>query len=184
MQLENSEQLVNSDSQLDEWFARIDLDAIENPSNKVAECEFFLSLASKEQDKQRFRWLISAFLGTAYSFFEMSALHAHFAFTSPDTGEQLADDEAIEILRRYVAVVKNEKRPSFIKTAGKHDICKQLYEFRRRNTHYFPLSIMSAGVQLPEDFHFGNQRGRGVPVLSFCRDSMSLIRQVQRELNE
>jgi hypothetical protein len=50
------------DSDFDEWFDRLDLEAIEDISNKIAECEYFLNLASAEQDRQRFRWLISASL--------------------------------------------------------------------------------------------------------------------------
>lgn len=167
---------------LDDFFTRIDLDAIEDSSNKIAECEYFIGLASSEKNRTQFRWLISAFLGAAYSFFEMSALRSYFALTAPDTGDPIEDSEALDILRVYVDIVQNKKYPSYVKTAGKHPVTKNLYELRRANTHHFPLSIMTTGLLLPEDFQFGSMKGEGAPVLAFCREVMSLIYQVKREL--
>jgi hypothetical protein len=180
--------MAKVDSEFDGLLDRLDLEAIEDPSNKIAECEYFLSLASAEQDRQRFRWLISAFFGAAYSFFEMSALHAYLAFTAPDTGESIEDGEALEILKTYVNVERKEKRKEkrrqpYVTTYGKHEICKKLYELRQRNVHHYPLAIMSTGPQLPEDFHFGSMRGQGTPALAFCREALVLIHQVQRELS-
>lgn len=172
--------MVNAEFNFDDFFTRFDIEAIEDPSNKVAECEYFLGLASVEKDRTHFRWLISAFFGAAYSFFEMSALRAHFAFTAPDTGESIEDLDALMILRNYVVVEKN--RPSRVNTAGKHPITKSLYELRRANTHHHPLAIMATGSSLPEDFQFGNMKGEGTPALAFCQEAMSLIRQVQSEL--
>lgn len=166
----------------DDFLNRFDVEAIEDPSNKIAECEYFLGLASIETNRTRFRWLISAFFGAAYSFFEMSALRAHFAFTAPDTGESIEDLEALAILRNYVAVERERNRPSRVNTTGKHPVTKTLYELRRANTHHHPLAIMAAGASLPEDFQFGNMKGDGTPALAFCREAMSLIRQVQSKL--
>ncbi len=174
--------MADAEFDFDDFLDRFDIEAIEDPSNKIAECEYFLGLASVEKDRMRFRWLISAFFGAAYSFFEMSALHAHFAFTAPDTGESIEDLEALAILRNYVVVVQEKNRPSYVKTAGKHPISKKLYELRRANTHHHPLAIMAAGSALPDDFQFGNMKGDGPPVLAFCHEAMSLIRQVQSEL--
>lgn len=175
--------MASTPTEIERLFSRLDFEAIEDSSNKVAECEYFLTLASTEQDKQRFRWLISAFFGAAYSFFEMSALDAHFAFTAPDTGDPIEDCEALDVLRKYVTVSQDKTRPSYVKTSGKHEVCKTLYELRRKNTHHIPLSIMSTGTQLPEDFHFGNMRDEGVPALAFCREAMTLIYKVQHELS-
>ncbi|WP_331305597.1 hypothetical protein [Methylobacter sp. Wu8] len=175
--------MTNIEFDVDDFFSRIDFDAIEDSSNKIAECEYFLGLASAEKDRTQFRWLISAFFGAAYSFFEMSALRAYFAFTAPDTGDPIEDDEALGILRNYVDVKLNKRKPFRVDTNGKHVVTKELYEWRRENTHHFPLSIMASGSSLPEDFQFGRMKGEGIPVLAFCRGAMLLIRQVQRELD-
>jgi len=175
--------MTNIEFDLDDFFSRIDFEAIEDSSNKIAECEYFLGLASVEKDRTKFRWLISAFFGAAYSFFEMSALRAYFGFTAPDTGDPVEDNEALDILRIYVDIVQNKKHPSYVKTAGKHAVTKKLYELRRENTHHFPLSIMASGSSLPEDFQFGRMKGEGTPALAFCREAMLLIRQVQSELD-
>jgi hypothetical protein len=166
----------------DEFLSRLDLAAIEDARNKIDECEFFLGMACQEPDRTKFRWLVSAFLSAAYSYFEMTALRAYFGFTSPDTGEPLPDLESISILRDHVVVLQDQKRPEYVKTAGKSSLTKKLYEVRRRNTHHFPLAIMEAGPSLPEDFHFGNMRGEGEGVLPLCRDALVLIHKVQAEL--
>ena len=41
----------------EDWLNLLDLDAIADPSDKLAECEFFLELATQENDKDKFRWL-------------------------------------------------------------------------------------------------------------------------------
>ena len=161
------------------WINLLDFDAIADPFDKIAECQYFLNLASKEADVQYFRWLISAFLGAAYSFFDISVLSAYHAFTDPKTGESVEDVEALETLRRFVTITRKGKR---VTTGGLHEVTKQLYELRKGNTHHFPLSIMATGQELPETFHFGNISGQGVPALPFCRKAMSLMRQVHQAL--
>lgn len=157
----------------------LDFNAITDPFDKIAECQYFLDLASKEPDVQYFRWLISAFLGAAYSFFDISVLSAYHAFTDPQTGDSVEDLEALETLRRFVTIARKGRR---VTTGGLHEVTKQLYELRKGNTHHFPLSIMATGQELPETFHFGYISGQGVPALSFCRKVMVLIRQVHQEL--
>jgi hypothetical protein len=164
------------------FFSRFDMEAIEDVGSKVAECEYFLGLASNETNRSYFRWLVSAFLNAAYGYFEMSALHAYFAFTDQD-GNSFPDDGAIAVLRGHVRVMRNEKRPDFVKTAGLSTLTKKLYEIRKGNTHHFPLAIMIAGPDLPGDFQFGTMRGKGEPVIPFCRDVMRLIHSMQQELN-
>lgn len=164
-----------------EFFSRLDLSAIEGVEDKVAECQFFLGLASAEIDRKHFRWLISAFLNAAYSYFEMSALHAYFAFTDEE-GEMQPDMGAVDVLRGHVRVYRDEKRPNFVKTSGISHVTKKLYEIRRTNTHHFPLSIMKEGASAPESFQFGAMRGGGEPVLPFCAQVMQLILDTEREL--
>lgn len=168
----------------EDWLNLLDLGAIADPSDKLSECEFFLELATQENDKDKFRWLISAFFGAAYSFFEINALRAYQSFHNPETGDPIENEEALEILRRYVRVLQDAKRPTYVKTAGQHEITKELYELRKGNTHHYPLSIMTSGKQLPENFHFGRLSGKGIPALAFCRRVISLIREVENELQQ
>lgn len=166
--------------------AHIDLSAIPDTDDKLNECEYFLNLTSTEVDAQRFRWLISAFLNAVYSFIETKTAYACFSFTDPETGDPLEDEDALNILRRYFKIEPPKKRNSyFVKTSVKKDApepIRQIYEYRRSNTHYFALSIMKTGTNLPEDFHFGNHKGKGTPVLALCRDAMSHLRQLHQEL--
>lgn len=169
-------------SEFDDWLNLLDFEAIADVSDKVAECEYFLSLAAQEKEKDKFRWLISAFFGAAYSFFEIQALRAYHDFHNPQTGDPIENAEALASLRRYVRVVQDVKRPNYVKTSGQHDITKQLYELRKGNTHHFPLSIMTTNQELPEGFQFGSLSGKGFPALAFSRQVMSLIREVENEL--
>ena len=158
----------------EDWLDLHDLASLADPSYKLSECEFFLDLATQENDKDKFRWLISAFFGAAYSFFEINALRAYQSFCNPETGEPIENEEALETLRRYVRVLQDAKRPTYVKTAGQHEITIELYDLRKRNNHHYPISIMTSGQRVPEDFHFGNLSGKGIPALAFCRQIMSL----------
>jgi hypothetical protein len=150
----------------------------------LSECEYFFELATQENDKDKFRWLISAFFGAAYSFFEINALRAYESFHDPVTGEPIQNQEALDTLRRYVRVCQDAKRPTYVKTAGQHNITKELYELRKGNTHHYPLSIMARGQRIPEDFHFGSLSGKSIPALAFCRQVLSLIHEVENELQK
>ncbi len=172
----------SSPSEFDEWFDLFDLSAIADPDDKLAECEYFLALASTEQNVFRFRWLISAFLNAAYSFFEIRALAAFHAFWDDRSEDSYEDPEAVDTLSRYVKIHRNPNNPSFVKTSGLCEMTEQLYKLRKENTHHNPLSIMVTGPSLPENFHFGDMTGKGRPALAFCHEAMTLIRRVQQEL--
>lgn len=172
-----------SDFSLNNILKRIDLSAIADPGDKIRECEFFLGLASTETDRARFRWLVSAYLNAVYSYFETTALHASVRFTDPETGDPIEDTEAVETLRTYVRVLRGEKKPYYVKTGGLHPVIARLYEVRKAAIHHFPLSIMAAGPNLPEDFHLGSMKGEGEPLLALCREALAVIRQVQDELD-
>ncbi|MBS3952186.1 MAG: hypothetical protein KGZ88_04475 [Methylomicrobium sp.] len=172
----------DSPNKFDSWLDLIDLDAIADPDDKIAECEYFFTLASTETNVQHFRWLISAFFGAAYSYFEIRAMWAFHGFSDPSTGESVEDSEALVILRRYVNIIQNPKNPRFIKTSGSHPITMKLYELRKGNTHHYPLTIKRTGKNLPEDFYFGYKRNNGTPVFAFCKELMSLINNVQAML--
>lgn len=173
----------NSDTSLDSILDRLDLSAIADAGDKIRECEFFLGLASVESDRTKFRWLISAYLNAVYSYFETAALHASAAFTNPETGAPIEDVEAVDKLRAYVRVFQNEKKPYYVKTGGLHPVIARLYEVRKAATHHFPLSIMAVGQNIPEDFHLGNMKGEGEPLLVLCREALAIIKQVQADLD-
>src|SRR5436309_1571712 len=82
-----------------EWF---DLDSLLlDPSDKIEESRFFLSYMEKETEWNKFRWLTTAFVNSAYSFFDQAALRAHYRFSDPETGEPLPSEEALERLNKY-----------------------------------------------------------------------------------
>jgi hypothetical protein len=166
------------------WIEIHDLDALPEADDKVEECRYFLSLIESENDWRRFRWLTSAFLGAAYSFFETQALRSFFSFWHPETGEPIENDEALGVLGQYVRVVQNPKRPSFVKTAGVHPITDLLYKLRNANTHSYPLTIRSPNVSSPELFQFGGHRERGKPVVQFCREVFAIIEELNQKLEQ
>ncbi len=176
--------ISSSSAKIDDWLNLIDLNAIADPCDKISECEYFFGLASQEKDKDKFRWLISAFFGAAYSFFEIQALRAYHDFNNPQTGEPIENSEALAMLNRFVCIEQSKKNPHFVKTSCKHEITKQLYELRKGNTHHYPLSIMTKNQELPYDFEFGYLTNQGVPALAFCREILSLIQKLERALQE
>ena len=160
----------------------IDLSAVTLPEDKISECEYFLELAVCEPDRSRFRWLMSAFLNAVYSYFEIKTLSAYEAFQNPESGEYIEDEDALNVLRKYIRIMQNEKNPSYVKTSGVEGLVKTLYELRKQNTHHYPLSIMDAGGVPPQSYEFGIMPDNGTPALEFCRSVMSLINRIEEEL--
>ena len=174
----------STDSEIEPLLAYIDFEAIADPGDKIMECEFFLALASTEQERCRFRWLISAYLNAVYSYFETTALDESVAFTDPTTGDPVEDSENLEKLRAYVKVQQSTKNPYFVKTSAVHPAIVRLYSVRKAATHHVPLAIMAAGPNLPEDYHLGSTRGTGDPLLALCREALVVVKRVHAELNE
>lgn len=171
-------------SKLDWYLDRLDITAIENAANKVEECRFFLGLASIEADRAKFRWLLSAFLNAAYSYFEMAALEAYFRFCDQD-GNPFADEQTLAALEPHVKADKTGKTgKERVKTLAVSPLAQQLFKIRTGNTHHFPLSIMEAGPALPEGFEIGRMRGEGISALAFGREVMELVERVQRQIDE
>ena len=168
---------------IDDWWCRWDLEAVPDLGDKVRECEFFYELLSKESERNRFRWILSAFLNSAYSFFETSALTAYFRFTGPD-GQPFEDKHGLAVLKRHIGVVQNSKRPEYVKTVGLSSLTKMFYDIRSKTTHRHSLSIMVTGASLPENFHIGDMKGEGIPAMSLCRDVLQLVQSVHFEINE
>jgi len=174
---------MSEPNDLEDWLNRWDMQSVPDFDDKVRECEFFFGLLTAEEDRNRFRWLLSGFLNAAYSFFESSALTAHFRYTNVD-GETYEDDEGLAVLRRHVKVEQQKKNPNFVKTSGLTPLTKKLYEVRKKCTHHFPLSIMATGPSLPEDFHLGSMQGEGIPAMPLCREVLQLIQSIHAEVNE
>lgn len=167
---------------LDDWLKCFDMQSLPDFDDKVQECEFFFRLLATEKDRNKFRWLFSAFLNAAYSFFESTALTAYFKYTDPD-GTPCKDSEGLAFLQKHVKVEQNKKNPSYVKTSGLSPLTKQLYEVRKQCTHHFPLSIMITGPSLPDDFHIGNMRGNGIPAISLCHDTLQLIQSLYKDID-
>ncbi len=161
----------------------LDLDAIALPEDKYEECKYFYTLLTSENDRDKFRWLLSAYLGACYSFLEIKAKSLHFAFSDPETGEYYEDENSLEILRQYVRAFQDRKNPNFVKTSGLHELTKTLYKIRNDNTHHYALSIMRQGTNNPEQFLIGYKHGKGVPALSFCREILMLFEQINNEID-
>jgi len=169
--------------EINDWLTRWDLESVPDFDDKVRECEFFFNSLLTETNRDKFRWLVSAFLNAAYSFFESTALTSYFRYTDSETGESYEDDDGLAVLRRHIKVFQNTSNPNFVKTAGLTPITMRIYEFRKINTHHSSLSIMKTGPDLPQDFHFGEMRGDGIPVIPVCREALTLIREVHAEIN-
>jgi len=162
--------------------SQYDFEAIVEQTDKLDEAVYFLAAAREQTDRRQFRWLVSAFFNAAYSYFDTAAMHACNAYTNTD-GETMPDDDALAILGKYIEVEQQKGNPFRVHTMPVNSVAKQLYSHRKNNTHYFPMSIMETGP-LPDGFHFGSIRGKGVPIIGLCDDIMDLIVQVQKELDE
>ena len=57
---------------LGKYLENLDIDAIALPHDKHDECKYFYNLLKSESDRDKFRWLLSAFLGASYSFLELN----------------------------------------------------------------------------------------------------------------
>lgn len=165
-----------------QWLNCYDIEAVPDIDDKLKECEFFFEMLAAETDRSKFRWLLSAFLNAAYSFFESSALTAHFSHTGQDD-ELHVDQVSLCVLRHHINVKQTQTNPKYVKTSGLTPLTKQIYYYRNKSTHHFSLSIMAAGLCLPEDYYLGHMKGEGIQVMPFCRDALQLIRDVYAEIN-
>lgn len=158
-----------------------DFESIVEQTDKLHEAEYFLNASRQQSERREFRWLVSAFLNAAYSYFDTAALTACHSSTNED-GDTEADPEAVKILEKYIKIDQKKSNPFRIHTQAVHPLVEALYMHRRDNTHYFPMSIMATGPH-PENFELGSERGKGVPLIQLCGDIMTLMRQVQNELD-
>lgn len=163
-------------------FKDLDLSAVVLPDDKLKECEFFYALLAVERDRDKFRWLLGAFLNGCYGFLEFKAAYLHYAFFDPESGEPVEDWEALEALRKYVKVFQQKNKSGFIKTSGLSELMKKLYKFRNRSTHDGGIEIMVAGSQLPNDFQIGMYKSKGYPAVEFCEEVLSFLKDLELQL--
>lgn len=168
---------------LTEWMTVLNNpDQIPDLDDKIKECEYFLELATKEADINKFRWLSSAFLSAAYSFFEIKAVELWHMFEDRrEAGETCEDEGKLEILHRYVKSEKNKRTKGRIDTRAVVELAKEFREIRRKNTHEAPLFIREIEVGEPELNEFLSRRD--VKVLQFFRDVLILLNGVKAELD-
>lgn len=162
----------------------IDLASIASPNDKLNECKYFFQKLSIETNRSHFRWLLSAFLNACYSYLEVKAQHLHEASMDREAGEPCEDEESLLILRKYVRAFRLRNRPGFVKTSGLTELTKKLYELRNSSTHDWGLAVMEVGSSLPNDFHIGQLRNKGIPALSFCEQVLSLFETIENELDQ
>lgn len=168
---------------LEQYLADIDMDSIALPDDKLDECRYFYELLTQESERDKFRWLLSAFLGGCYSFLEIKAKNLYHAFNDHETGDSIEDGESLNILRQYVKAFQDKNNPSFIKTKGLHELIKRLYEIRNNNTHHYALSIMKGVGSSPETFLIGHEKSKAVPALEFCRQVLALFDEINEQLD-
>ena len=166
----------------EDCISKVDIYASPDFDDKLRECDFYFAQLLAETERDRFRWLLSGFLNAAYSFFESTALAAHFRFADAD-GNTHEDSDGLAILRRHVKVSQSTSDPRFVKTQAKTILTEQLYGLRKKCIHHFPLAIMVTGSSLPEDFHIGDMRDAGIPAVQFCREVLRLIQGIYAELD-
>lgn len=108
---------MTADNDREDWLCGLDIQAVPDLDDKLRECEFYFGLLEGQDDRNKFRWVLSGFLNAAYSFFESSALTAYYRFTNAD-GDSYADMDGLGILRRHVKVLRNEKNPQLCEDCG------------------------------------------------------------------
>lgn len=161
----------------------LDLSAVVLPDDKINECNYFYSLLESEVDRDKFRWLLGAFLNGCYGYIEYKAAYLHYADCDPETGEPLEDWQTLETLEKYVKVFKQKNKSGFVKTSGLSELMTKLYTFRATSTHDGGIEIMQVGDNLPSDFHIGKYRREGIPAIDFCNDVLAFLSELVSELD-
>jgi hypothetical protein len=164
---------------LTEVLGSIDMAAIPLPNDKFKECEYFLGLAERTEDRDEFRWLLSAFLGAAYSYLETKAQSLCNRYYDEQSDAMIPDEEGLEVLRNHVRIFQDKKKPNYVKTSGKGLLLKQLYEHRKENIHNYSLPITTISTSVPEGYGIGAHPEKAIPALKLCRDALDLFRELE-----
>lgn len=164
----------------EELLADIDFSAVVLLDDKLKECDYFYSLLQNESDRNKFRWLLGAFLNACYGYLEDKAAYLHFGFCDRESGEPIEDQKALAVFNKYVGTTKKSK---FIKTYAISDLMKKLYKYRGISTHDGGVGVIQAGDNLPSDFQVGYLKSECIPALAFCRGVLSFFSELEAELN-
>lgn len=160
----------------------LDLSAVVLPDDKLDECDYFFGLLKKENNRDKFRWLLGAYLNACYGYLEYKAAYFHYAHCDPETGEPIKDWESLDTLRKYVRVFQ-QRKSGFVKTSGLSQLMEKLYKFRATSTHDGGIGIMETGSNLPEDFQIGVYTREGVPAIEFCLEVRAFFAELEHELD-
>lgn len=161
----------------------LDISAVVDLNDKINECNYFYNVLSNECNRDKFRWLLGAFLNSCYGYLEDKAAYFHYANCDPDSGEPIEDWQSLETLQKYVKVFKTRGKSGFVKTSGLSELTKMLYQFRNSSTHDGGVGIMETGANLPHDFQIGVNKSKGVPALNFCKDILLFFTALEKELD-
>jgi len=162
----------------------IDLSAVVLPDDKLRECNFFYVLLNHECDRDKFRWLLGAFLNACYGYLEYKATYLHYAYCDPESGNPIEDWEALGTLKKYINVFKMKNKSGFIKTSGLSELMDKLYNYRNTSTHDGGIGIIKAGDNLPYDFQIGHHKSKAISALDFCSEVLSFLCDLEKELKE
>jgi hypothetical protein len=164
-----------------EFLDNINMAAIALPDDKLNECKYFFNLLKSEPERDKFRWLLSAFLGACYSCIEIKAKGLYHAFNDPDTGETYKDEEALEFLNKFVITKQSGKDPYYVNTKGLDVTIKTLYEMRHENIHSYSLSISIDREVSPNKFYIGHIITEKVPAIEFCQNVIDLLEGIYQQ---
>lgn len=162
----------------------IDLSALVPPDDTLRECNFFYMLLTQECDRDKFRWLLGAFLNACYGYLEYKATYLHYAYSDPESGDPIEDWESLETLKKYVKVFKQKHKSGFIKTSGLSELMEKLYKYRNASTHDGGIGIIKSGDNLPYDFKIGHHKSKAVSALDFCSEVLSFFTNLENEFNQ
>lgn len=167
----------------EEWL-NIRVDDIPDPLDKCLECRYFLQLLEGASDQNIFRWLTSAFVSSAYSFFETVNFSAYKRYSDEISSINAGCEETLNIINEYVMSKNNGKGDRGFTTSAISPLLKQLYALRNSNIHRSAFLIKTNGGDLPKDFMFGFITDSDVPALAFCKKVVALIDGMSLKLKE
>ncbi len=167
----------------DEWL-NIRVDDIPDPLDKCLECRYFFQLLEGESNQNNFRWLMSAFVSAAYSFFETVNFSAYKRYPDEISSVNTGCEEVLNVINKYVISKNNGKGDRRFTTSAISPLLKQLYALRNSNIHRSAFLIKTNGSDLPNDFMFGFIMDSDVPALAFCKKVVALIDDISRNLQE
>lgn len=175
--------MENLNKNSDKWLD-IKLDDIPDPLDKLLECKYFFRLLEVEVERDNFRWLMSAFLSAAYSFFETANFYAQKRYSDEVSSVDVGCEEMLGILKNYVFLREKGKGDKRFSTSGMMPLIKQLYDLRHLNTHRSAFSIKTNGVNLPGDFVIGFVASDDVSAIEFCKKIITIMENVSDRLRE